>query len=151
MGPTTEYGQKGPAPFPEGQCVGQEVARSPGRGQRTGQRSHRDSVRHWRGGPSDKLPHRDVKADAQRSLVTTEPQSHFLHLCLGGSRGGKQISNKMKENKIYSTDPRCRSHVSSLQCGQYHTGQHRSLHRVPCSYRRTSFSRQKINHIPFTW
>lgn len=83
------------------------MARSPGRGQCTGQRSHWDSVRHWgRGGPSDKLPHRDVKADAQRSLVTTEPQSRFLHLCLGGSRGGKQISNKMKENKIYSTDPK---------------------------------------------
>ena len=47
MGPTTEYGQKGPAPLPEGQCTGQEVARLPGRGQHTGQRSHQDSVRQW--------------------------------------------------------------------------------------------------------
>jgi len=41
------------------------------------------------GGPSDKQPRRDVKADAQRSLVTTEPQSHFLHPCLEGSHSGK--------------------------------------------------------------
>lgn len=76
MEPTTEYGQKGPALFLEGQ--GQEVAQLPGRGWRTDQRSYQDSGRQC-GSPSDKLPRRDIKADAQRSLGTTEPQSHFLH------------------------------------------------------------------------
>lgn len=107
---------------PEGQCTGQEgICHREANVQVT---SHRQCETLGRGGPSDKLPHRDVKADAQRSLGThTEPQSRFLSTCAWeAARVANRFQIKWKKTKSTVQIPRCRSHVSSLQCGQYHTG-----------------------------
>lgn len=55
--------------------------------------------------------------------MTTEPQSRTYTCAWESSRGGKQISNKMKENKIYSTDPKVQEPCQSAMWSVYWAAQ----------------------------